>query len=85
MQNVREAMGKLYAMAIGVNREKDAMDIIIKANLESLAKSERDSYIIKNSLISYSWIPFIVVGFGLIMYIVTALVVSLQNIAGMVQ
>jgi len=63
-QNINEIMHKLYSLAVGANRDSEVLDVVIEKNIKNLEKSEQDSMMLKDSIKSFTWIPFLCAGFG---------------------
>lgn len=79
-QHIKEIMHKLYSLAVGANRDSEVLDVIIEKNMRVLEKSERDSMLLKNSMKSFTWIPFLCAGLGLMGYLVIAIITSVNGI-----
>ena len=79
-QNMNEVMHKLYSLAVGANRDSEVLEVVIEKNIKNLEKSERDSMLFQDSIKSYTWIPFLCVGFGCMGYLVIAIVTSINGI-----
>lgn len=85
MQSVREIMHKLYSLAVGANRDSEVLDIVMEKNIKSLEKSERDSMMLKDSMKSFTWIPFLCAGFGCMGYLVVAIMTSINGIIELIR
>lgn len=83
-QNINEIMHKLYSLAIGANRDREILDIVMEENIKGLEKAERDSMMFKDSMKSFIWIPFLCAGFGCMGYLVIAIVTSINEIIQLV-
>lgn len=80
IQNANEIMHKLYSLAVGANRDSEVLDVVIEKNIKSLEKAERDSMMLKDSMKTFIWVPFICVGFGCTGYMVIAIMTSVNGI-----
>ena len=79
-QNISEIMHKLYSLAVGANRDSEVLDVVMEKNIKNLEKSERDSLMFKDSMKSFTWIPFLCAGFGCMGYLVIAIITSINGI-----
>ena len=79
-QNITEIMHKLYSLAVGANRDSEVLDVVIEKNIKNLEKAERDGMMLKDSMKSFTWIPFLCAGFGCMGYLVIAIVTSINGI-----
>ena len=79
-QNITEIMHKLYSLAVGANRDSDVLDVVIEKNIKSLEKAERDSMMLKDTMKSFTWVPFLCAGFGCMGYLVIAIMTSINGI-----
>lgn len=85
MQTITEIMHKLYSLAVGSNRDSEVLDVVMEKNIKSLEKAERDGMMIKDSMKSFTWIPFLCAGFGCMGYLVIAIVTSITGIIDLIQ
>ena len=83
-QQIREIMHKLYSLAVGANRDAEVMDVVIEKNIKNLEKVERDSMMLRDSMKSFTWIPFLCAGFGCMGYLVIAIVTSINGIVDLI-
>ncbi|MBQ8519470.1 MAG: hypothetical protein IJ455_07725 [Agathobacter sp.] len=81
---INEIMHKLYSLAVGANRDSEVMDVVIEKNIKNLEKSERDSMLLKDSMKSFTWIPFLCAGFGCMGYLVIAIMTSINGIVDLI-
>lgn len=81
---MNEIMHKLYSLAVGANRDSEVMDVVIEKNIKQLEKAERDSMLFKDSMKSYTWIPFLCAGFGCMGYLVIAIMTSINGIVDLI-
>lgn len=79
-QNINEIMHKLYSLAVGSNRDSEVLDVVMEKNIQSLEKAERDTMLFKDSMKSFTWIPFLCAGFGCMGYLIIAIVTSVDGI-----
>lgn len=79
-QNINEIMHKLYSLAVGTNRDREVLGVIMEKNIKNLEKSERDSMMLKDSMKSFIWVPFLCAGFGCMGYLVIAIMTSINGI-----
>ena len=84
MQSIKEIMHKLYSLAVGANRDSDVLDVVMEKNIKNLEKAEQDSLLFKDSVKTFSWIPFLAAGFGCIGYLVIAIMTSVKSIIELV-
>lgn len=84
IQSITEIMHKLYSLAVGANRDSEVLDVVMEKNIKSLEKSERDSMMLKDSMKSFTWIPFLCAGFGCMGYLVIAIVTSINGIIDLI-
>lgn len=84
IQSVNEIMHKLYSLAVGANRDSEVLDVVIEKNIKNLEKAERDSLMLKDSMNSFTWIPFLAAGFGCIGYLVIAIMTSVSGIIDLI-
>lgn len=80
MQNINEIMHTLYSLAVGTNRDSEVLDVVIEKNIKNLERSERNGMLLRNNVKSFSWVPFLCVGFGCIGYLVIAIMTSINGI-----
>ena len=78
-------MHKLYAIAIGANRDSEILEVVAEKTIESLEKVERDSLLFKDSVKTFMWIPFLSAGFGCICYLVIAIMTSVNGIIELIR
>ena len=83
-QNIDEIMHKLYSLAVGANRDSEVLDVVIEKNIKYLEKSERDSMLFKDSVKSFTWIPFLCAGFGCMGYLVIAIMTAIGGIIDLI-
>lgn len=85
IQNINEIMHKLYSLAVGANRDTEVLDVVIEKNIKNLEKAERDSLLLRDSMKTFTWIPFVCVGFGCIGYMVIAITSSISDIINLIK
>lgn len=83
-QQMNEIMHKLYSLAVGANRDSEVLDVVMEKNIKNLEKSERDSMLLKDSMKSFTWIPFLCTGFGCMGYLVIAIMTSINGIVDLI-
>lgn len=79
-----EIMHKLYSLAVGANRDSEVLDVVMEKNIRNLEKAERDSMMLKDSMESATWVPFLCVGFGCMGYLVIAIITSINGIINLI-
>lgn len=84
MQSVKEIMHKLYSLAVGVNRDKEVLDVVMEKNIRSLEKAERDRLMFKDAVKSFAWVPFLCAGIGCMGYLVIAIMTSVSGIIDLI-
>ena len=84
IQSVNEIMHKLYSLAVGANRDSEVLEVVMEKNIKNLEKAERDSLMLKDSMKSFTWIPFLAAGFGCIGYLVIAIMTSVSSIIDLI-
>lgn len=80
IQNINEIMHKLYSLAVGANRDSEVLDVVMEKNIKNLEKAERDSMIFRDNFKTFTWVPFVCVGFGCTGYMVIAIMTSISGI-----
>ena len=85
LQDVNEIMHKLYSLAVGTNRDNDVLDVVIEKNIKNLERAERDSMLLKDSIKTFTWIPFVCMGFGCAGYMVIAITTTITSIIELIQ
>lgn len=79
-QNSSEIMHKLYSLAVGANRDSEVLDVAMEKNIKNFERAERDGMLFKDSMKSFTWIPFLCAGFGCMGYLVVAIMTSINGI-----
>ena len=85
IQSVNEIMHKLYSLAIGTNRDSEVLDVVMEKNIKNLEKAERDSLMLRDSVKTFTWVPFLCAGFGCMGYLVIAIMTSVSGIIDMIR
>ncbi len=85
IQSVNEIMHKLYSLAIGANRDSDVLDVVMEKNIKNLEKAEHDSLMFRDSMATFTWVPFLCVGFGCMGYLVIAIMTSINGIIDLIR
>lgn len=85
LQSVDEIMHKLYSLAVGANRNSEILEVVVEKSIKTLEKSERDSLMFKDSVTSFTWVPFLCAGFGCICYLVIAIMTSINGIIELIR
>lgn len=79
-------MRKLYALSVGADQKEESINFMIESNMDSLMKAEEKSYEIKGGFSTlFQFVPLFVVSFGMLIYCVAIIVVSLSRISALFQ
>lgn len=86
LPQVEMNMRKLYALSIGVDSKEESINFMIESNMDSLMKAEEKRYELKGGLSTlFQFLPLLVVSFGMLLYCVAIIIVSLSQISDLFQ
>jgi hypothetical protein len=77
-------MRKLYALSTGTEEKEESILFMMESNMDSLIKAEERSYEIKGGLSTiFQFLPLLVTSFGMLVYCVAIIIVSLSHITSL--
>lgn len=77
-------MRKLYALSIGADQKEESVSFMIESNMDSLMKAEEKSYELKGGASAlFQFLPLLVVSFGMLIYCVAIIMVSLARVSAL--
>lgn len=86
LPQVEMNMRKLYALSIGTENKEESILFMMESNMDSLMKAEEKSYEIRGGLSSlFQFLPLFVTSFGMLVYCVAIILVSLSHISNLFQ
>ena len=84
LPQVEMNMRKLYSLSIGTEKKEDSILFMMESNMDSLMRAEEKSYEIKSGLSSiFQFFPLFITSFGMLIYCVAIIVVSLSHISSL--
>lgn len=79
-------MRKLYALSIGAEDKEESINFMIESNMEHLMKAEEKSYEWKGGISNlFQFLPLLCVSFGMLLYCLAIIIVSLSQISALFQ
>lgn len=79
-------MRKLYALSIGADQKEESVNFMIESNMDLLMKAEEKSYELKGGISTlYQFLPLLVTSFGMLVYCIAIVYVSLSHISALFQ
>ena len=86
LPQVEMNMRKLYALSIGTENKEESILFMMESNMDNLMKAEEKSYEMKGGLSSlFQFLPLFVTSFGMLVYCVAIIIVSLSRISNLFQ
>lgn len=86
LPQVERNMRKLYALSIGADSQEESVNFMIESNMDSLMKAEEKTYEKKGGLSTlFQFLPLLIVSFGMLIYCVAIIIVSLSRISNLFQ
>lgn len=83
---IETSMRKLYSLSVGTGGNGDVMKFIMETNMELLTEAERKAIEMKSDTSTlYQFLPILVTSFGMLMYCIAILIVSLNQVLQFLQ